>query len=112
MANTKRLTSGLSDEVRATLTIIGANIRLARKRRKLSVATLAERVFVSSPTIQKLERGDPTVSLGVLVTTLWILRLDGELKRLAAPELDAVGLQEEIRRLGPKRRRARDDLDF
>ncbi len=44
--------------------LLGARVRLARKRRRLTVAQLAERVGVSRVTIQKVERGDPTVSLG------------------------------------------------
>lgn len=113
LANTKRLTQGLPGEVRDQLAALGANLRLARRRRRLSVASLAERVMVSPPTIRKLEQGDPTVSLGVFITALWALGLTDGLKTLAAPESDALGLHAELQRLASKRRPGTaDDLDF
>ena len=57
-------------EVRRTL---GSNIRTARKAKRVTMDRLARRVFVSSPTIRKLERGDPTVSVGNLAMVLWAL---------------------------------------
>ena len=46
--------------------ILGGAIRAARLRRGWSVALLAERVGVSPPTITKIERGDPSVSIGTV----------------------------------------------
>jgi len=45
--------------------ILGSQIRLARNQRRWTVRELAERVGTSSPTVQKIERGDPTVGLGL-----------------------------------------------
>ncbi|HVA44179.1 MAG TPA: helix-turn-helix transcriptional regulator [Acidimicrobiales bacterium] len=45
--------------------VLGSQIRLARTQRRWTVAELAERVGTSSPTVQKIERGDPTVGLGL-----------------------------------------------
>jgi len=113
MARTDRLTGGLPEEVRDLMTGLGANLRLARRRRKMSLADLAERLMVSSPTLRKLEMGDPTVSLGVMVTTLWVLGLGDAFKALAAPETDGPGLRAEMQRLSAKGRKAApDDLDF
>lgn len=99
MANTKRLTGALPDEVSATLRRLGEDIRVARRRRGISAKELAERTMVSRPTVVKLEKGDPTVSVGVLVTALWALGMGGGLREIAAPEKDSVGLQAELRRL-------------
>lgn len=113
MANTKRLTDGLPIEAREVMAALGANLRLARRRRKMSVAAMAERLMVSPPTLRKLEQGHPTVSLGVFVTALWILGLSDQLKVLAAPQSDALGLHAELRRLAGKGGKGPvDDLDF
>ncbi len=114
MARTSRLTGGLPGEARELLATLGANLRLARKRRGMSVAALAERLMVSPPTVRKLELGEPTVSLGVVVAALWALGLGHELKALAAPETDQLGLRAEMRRLagGKGRKATADDLDF
>jgi transcriptional regulator with XRE-family HTH domain len=44
--------------------LLGSEIREARLQRRWSVRELAERAGVSTGTLQKVEHGDPTVSLG------------------------------------------------
>lgn len=100
--------SGLS------LKTLGADIATARKRRRLPQRLMAERMLVSLQTLQRLEKGDPTVGLSVLASALFVLGLTERLGHLAAPETDTVGMGEEIRRL-PERTRSRapdPDLDF
>ena len=112
MANTRKLTGALPDEARELMVGLGADLRLARRRRRMSVVDLAQRVMVSPPTIRKLERGDPTVSLGVVAVALWILGFGDGIKGLAAPEKDAFGLRAEMERLARSGRKVRDELDF
>jgi len=50
--------------VHEAATLLGAEIRQARIARRWTVRELAERAGVSPPTLQKVERGDPTVALG------------------------------------------------
>ncbi len=45
--------------------LLGAQISLARRERRWSMRELAERVGTTEFTLGKVERGDPTVSLGV-----------------------------------------------
>lgn len=45
--------------------LLGANVRLGRRRRRWTVAELAERVGVSEATMLKVEHGDPGVRLGI-----------------------------------------------
>ncbi len=45
--------------------LLGASVRLARRRRRWTVAELAERVGVSEATMLKVEHGDPGVRLGI-----------------------------------------------
>lgn len=53
--------------------LLGARVRLARQRRRLTVAQLAERIGVSRVTVQKIERGDPTVALGTAFEAATVL---------------------------------------
>ena len=46
--------------------LLGSRIRLARKRRRWTIAQLAERTGVSETTVRKIEHGDPTVALGTV----------------------------------------------
>lgn len=45
--------------------LLGARVRLARRERGWTLQELADRVGVTHPTIAKVERGDPSVRLGV-----------------------------------------------
>ncbi len=56
------------------------------------MAVLAERALISRPTLTKVERGDPSVSLGIYATVLFVLGFASRLGDLAAVEADAVGL--------------------
>lgn len=53
-----------SPAAREAAALLGAWVRLGRRERRWTVAELAERVGVSVPTIEKVERGDLTVALG------------------------------------------------
>lgn len=81
---------------------IGANIDLARKRRKLSVATVCSRTGITSQTYYRLANGESGVSMGVLGSVLSALDLESTLEGIAAPEADEVGLTME-RSHQPKR---------
>src|SRR3954453_13546511 len=45
--------------------LLGAQIRIGRLERRWTIRQLAERVGVSVVTLRKIERGDPSVGLGV-----------------------------------------------
>ena len=53
--------------------------------------------FLSVSTLQRLEAGDPTVSLGIVASALWLINRDGELGNLAAPEHDQGALELNVR---------------
>lgn len=64
---------------------------------------------VTVPTLQRLEAGDPSVSVGIMATALWLIRRDSELAGLAAPESDLGALALDVRQateLGRARARA------
>lgn len=93
---------------------VGERIRLARTRRGITQAEMADRMFVTRKTLSRLEHGDPGVSMSVLASALWVLGLDDGLRALADPDRDVVGLQRERQRSPKRVRRARldDALDF
>ena len=56
--------------VLAQLRALGENLAIARKRRRESVKSWAQRIGVSEPTLARMEKGDPSVSMGVYATAL------------------------------------------
>ena len=56
------------------LCIVGEQIRAARLRRNLPLALVAERAQCSRVTAMKIEKGDPTVSMGAYLRVLFALQ--------------------------------------
>jgi hypothetical protein len=75
---------------------LGADLALARKRRKQSLRDWAMRLHVSVPTLAKMEKGDPGVSAGVYATALWMIQRHDALASLAGPQHDLAALEAEI----------------
>jgi transcriptional regulator with XRE-family HTH domain len=67
----------------AILKLLGENIRLARRRRRLSMAMLAERAGMTRITLHAIEKGVPTVSLGAYANALFSLGLEKDLLLIA-----------------------------
>jgi len=87
---------------RNALAKLGADIAVARKKRRISTVSMAERAFISRATLYKVERGDPTVSMGIYATVLAILGLAEGLSEIADRINDPLGLDLEEDRL-PRR---------
>ena len=83
--------------VERNLRALGENIRVARKRRKESLATFAQRLQISIPTLRRIEAGDPSVSMAAYATALWALGRVHFLGELANPEADETALLLELR---------------
>ena len=84
-------------EVTASLAALGEQLALARLRRKESQKQWAGRLGVSVPTLIRLEKGDPSVSMGVYATALWLLGLSGGLAELAEPGKDMRAMETDVR---------------
>lgn len=65
---------------RRALEALGANIKTARLKRRISVKGFAERVGVSESTVTRLEKGDDGVSIGTLAMACLVL---GEIERIS-----------------------------
>jgi DNA-binding XRE family transcriptional regulator len=94
----------LPPQVRRSLVKLGRDISVARRKRRLTVTMMAERVSVSKPTFLRVEQGDPTVGMGVYAMVLFVLGLGTPLGDLVdagrddqALLLDAERLPERVR---------------
>ncbi len=96
----------LPKTARQALAKLGADIAVARKKRRISTVSMAERAFISRGTLYKVERGDPSVSMGIYATVLAILGLADRLAQAADRRNDSLGLDIDEDRL-PKRVRTR-----
>lgn len=99
---TTRSKANLPLPVVRALRKLGADIRDARRRRRIPTALLAERALISRMTLGKVERGDPGASAGAYATVLFVLGMTDRLADLADPRHDVVGVALEDERL-PKR---------
>ncbi len=102
--------SGLPLPVRRVLRKLGGDIRDARRRRRIPTKIMAERASISRTTLNKIEKGDPGVSLGILATVLFVLGMHDRLAEIADVRSDTVGLEldeenlpQRIRRSGKQR---------
>lgn len=77
--------------VRRVLRKLGADIHDARRRRRLPMAVVAERAFTSRSTLQKIEGGDTSVSIGIYAAVLQALGLLEGLGQVADISNDSVG---------------------
>ena len=82
--------------VERALKDLGANLALARQRRKESQRTWASRLSVSVPTLIRMEKGDPSVSAGLYATALWLIQRHEALGALADPQYDLAALEQEV----------------
>ena len=81
----------------APLRRLGEDLAIARKRRKEPRRLWAQRIGVSEPTLMRMERGDPSVAMGVYATALWLMGRAVALGEVAAPQHDQAALEEAVR---------------
>jgi DNA-binding XRE family transcriptional regulator len=94
----------LPPRVRRSLAKLGYDIAVARKKRNLTTLMMAERLGVARTTYFKVEKGNPTVSMGVYAMTLFVLGFGDVLGEIVDPRrddqghlLDAARLPERVR---------------
>jgi transcriptional regulator with XRE-family HTH domain len=93
---------------------LGARIRLARIRRRVSLRALAKRAGVNHKTAAAVEAGSLLTGIGAYLALIWALGLERDLAKLIDPDHDEEGKQLELART-PKRARAKKgsiDADF
>ena len=65
---------------------MGENIKLTRKRRKLTAVQVSERAGIARSTLYLVEKGDASVSLGAYFNVLRVLGLQNDFLKLAADD--------------------------
>lgn len=93
---------------RRALAATGERIRLARLRRKLSMAIVAGRAGISRSTLYAVESGGAACTLGTYFRVLSVLSLERDFDRLAADDavgrkLQDLGLEPSARSRAPRR---------
>ncbi len=96
----------LPPALRRSLAKFGADVAVARRKRQLTVAMMAERLGVAKSTYLRVEKGDPSVALGVYAMALFVLGFGDALGDLVDARRDDQGLLLDVERL-PKRVRVR-----
>lgn len=86
---------------------LGHDIRNGRRRRRIPVAILAQRASISRMTLNKVEKGDPGVSIGNYTAVLFALGMVEKLADVADPRHDAIGLDLEEEHLPERIRLSR-----
>ena len=87
--------------------VVGEQIKLARLRRNLSVAQVAERATCSPLTVSRIEKGVPTVAIGIYLRVLYALQLDDDILSLAKD--DELGRALQDMNMIPRKRASKKD---
>lgn len=72
----------LPETTLAPLRELGALLRSARTARRWSRAELAQRLLIAPATVQRMERGVPTVQIGIYAAAMELLALGEAWERL------------------------------
>lgn len=81
---------------------LGERLRLARRRRRLSTALVAQRAGIARSSLYKIEAGHPGLTMGTFMRIMAVLGLTGDLDALAAD--DKLGRRLQDLGLEPPRR--------
>ena len=77
--------------VEQTLKRLGANLRIARLRRNLTIAEMAGKIGTGERAVADAEKGKPSTGIAVYMAMLWALDLLGQMSDVAAPGRDDEG---------------------
>ena len=80
---------------------MGENIKMARKRRKLTMVQIAERADIARSTLHLIESGNTSVAMGAYFNVLRVLGLHSDFLLLAADDTQGRMIQD-IKLLGTR----------
>ena len=103
-------TSIIPIPVNKALKKLGADLKEARIKRRLTMALVEERAGITHVTLTKVERGDSGVSIGIYAKVIFVLGLIDNLHQLAEPDNDVVGKMYDRENL-PKRVRYKKETE-
>jgi DNA-binding XRE family transcriptional regulator len=97
-----KITINLPIPAMRALRKVGQDISDSRRRRRITMELMAERAGISRTTIGKIEKGDPTVSMGSYASVFFVLGMINQLSDLMGSAHDIVGRRLQDEKL-PKR---------
>ncbi len=95
----------LTPQVKTSLALLGEQIKLARLRRQISVIQIAERAHVSRSSVWLVEKGSPSVAMGIYCQILFVLGLEKDILLIAKD--DELGRKLQDAEILPKKRAPR-----
>lgn len=84
---------------------LGHDLSLARRRRQLTQASMAERIQTSVATLRRLEKGDARISIGTIAQAFFVLGDLNKISGLLDTATDEIGLSLMNERLPQRVRR-------
>src|SRR6266567_8130774 len=113
MVATNKLQKAPPYPVSQALTRLGANLRTARIRRRMTIADVADRIGTGPRAVMDAEKGKASTGIVVYASLLWAYDLLSPLEDIADPARDKEGLAlEAVRRRKRVRKSAGLDNDF
>ena len=88
------MATSLPRRLEENMKIVGEQIKLARLRRNLSRAQVAERAMCSELTEARVEKGSPTVAIGTYLRILYALQLEDDILLIAKDDILGRQLQD------------------
>lgn len=88
----KRLGKSLPAPVARALKKLGSDLALARRRRRLTQASMAERIQTSVATLRRMEHGDERIAIGTIVQAFLVLGELDRINKLLDTAADDIGL--------------------
>ena len=84
-------TSVIPLPVNKALKKLGADLKEARIKRRLTMALVEERAGITHITLTKAEKGEASVSIGIYAKIMFVLGMIDNLYNLAEPDNDTIG---------------------
>lgn len=78
--------------VEQSLRQLGENLRVARIRRNMRIADVAERIGTGPRAVMDAEKGKPSTGIVVYTALLWLYNQLGQLNEVGDPSKDREGL--------------------
>jgi transcriptional regulator with XRE-family HTH domain len=88
----KRSREMLSPPVARALKKLGSDLAMARRRRRLTQESMAERIQTSVATLRRMEHGDERIPIGTIAQALHVLGELDKVNSLLDTAADSIGL--------------------
>jgi transcriptional regulator with XRE-family HTH domain len=79
--------------IEGALKLLGQNLKIARKRRRLSITQVAEKIGTGVRAISDAEKGKSSTAVSIYMALLWVYDFLGNMKDVADPFKDPEGLR-------------------